>query len=284
MVIDSSLVEGDGKTGSLKHKVFRDLFPPPDPNSYSDRMPTTSRLSPSSYKISDRLLSSLKIIKQTTDDLLHLKHLTNEIDMSDSLRELLSEINKLESLMKDDSFSIYDISLTLEAQTHLEFMAFYDSLTKLPNRSYFEKLVQNLIDSAVSNFFLIFIDVDDFKEINDTYGHECGDHLLKCIAQRIKSNLREKDIVSRYGGDEFVALIHQQADVDIHHILDRLIQANKKPFAIKNHHIRTTLSFGAAEYPTHGQTIREVLSCADKAMYSAKQSGKNAFSIAAMTN
>lgn len=229
----------------------------------------------SNHKFSTQLLKSLEIIKQTTDNLLNAKPLSDQFNLTNSLEGLLSEINKLESIVTDDTKRP-----TTDIQSSLEFMAFYDSLTHLPNRPYFEKIVQDLTNTPIQKFYLIFIDIDDFKGINDTYGHDCGDELLRCVAQRIKSNLRERDVVARYGGDEFVALVYPQADFDIRQVLERLVCANKTPFSVKNNSFHTTLSFGVSEFPTHGRSISELLSCADQAMYCAKGAGKNSFTMA----
>ena len=229
----------------------------------------------SNHKFSTQLLKSLEIIKQTTDNLLNAKPISDQFNLTNSLEGLLTEINKLESIVTDDTNRP-----TKDVQSSLEFMAFYDSLTHLPNRLYFEKIVQDLITTPIQKFYLIFIDIDDFKRINDTYGHDCGDDLLKCVAQRIKSNLRERDVVARYGGDEFVALVYPHVDFDIRQVLERLVRANQTPFSVKNNSLHTTLSFGVAEFPTHGRSISELLSCADQAMYCAKGAGKNSFTMA----
>lgn len=229
----------------------------------------------SNHKFSSQLLKSIEIIKQTTDSLLNAKSLTSQLNLTNPLEELLAEIHKLEAIVSDDqSRSKGDV------QAALEFMAFYDSLTRLPNRPYFEKLVQDLIASNISKFYLIFIDVDNFKSINDTYGHDIGDELLKCIGQRLKSHLRDDDIVARYGGDEFVALVYPHSTINIRVILDRLVQASETPFSIKGRQLLTTLSFGVAEYPSHAQNLQQLVTCADKAMYLSKNSGKNGYTLA----
>lgn len=273
MVIEYGPVESTGTAETLDKTLVFGRRTSPDP--LGDLGDSPIDLYFSNHKISTQLLKSLEVIKQTTDNLLNAKPLSDQFNLTTSLEGLLSEILKLESIVTDDSKRPQK-----DIQSSLEFMAFYDSLTHLPNRPYFEKIIQDLVISPIQKFYLIFIDIDDFKGINDTYGHDCGDNLLKCVAQRIKSNLRERDVVARYGGDEFVALVYPQVDFDIRQILERLVRANQTPFSVKDHSLHTTLSFGVAEFPTHGRNLSELLSCADKAMYCSKNTGKNSFTMA----
>lgn len=273
-----------------------------------------------SNKISFQLLKSLEIIKETTENLLDV---TPNIEenlvrpgyssvLTQSLESLMKEIDHLESIIKkkskrkgmsekpeQDQYIDLQRQLIQEKRTDLEYLAFCDPVTQLPNRRFLESAVRNLLSKSSSeecsgsvllekpsknNFYVIFIDIDDFKQINDTYGHEYGDILLQAIAQRLKNNLRGRDIVGRYGGDEFVALVHHpdsshQADINIEQILTRLMGVSKVPYKIKNKSLTVTLSFGVAEFPNHGDTIEKLLSCADKAMYSSKESGKNTCTV-----
>lgn len=276
MAVDYGPVNAAGTAEILeKNGVFSRRSSYPHPDDLADLGVSPIDFYVSNHKISCQLLKSLEVIKQTTDNLLNAKPLSDELNLTTSLESLLSEILKLESIVTDDTRRP-----DKKLQTSLEFMAFYDSLTHLPNRPYFEKIVQDLILSPIQKFYLIFIDIDDFKGVNDTYGHECGDELLKCVAQRIKSNVRERDVVARYGGDEFVALVHPQVEFDIQQVLERLVRAAQTPFSVQNNSFHTTLSFGVAEFPTHGETLSDLLACADKAMYCAKNAGKNAFTMA----
>lgn len=271
-----------------------------------------------SNKISFQLLKSLEIIKETTENLLDVTpNIEENLErpgyssvLTQSLESLMKEISHLESIIKKKSKtkggkSRSDQVIELQRQflqekkIDLEYLAFCDPVTQLPNRHFLESAVRNLMSKSIAepsldseplekstknNFYVIFIDIDDFKQINDTYGHECGDILLQAIAQRLKNNLRGKDIVGRYGGDEFVALVHHpdsshQADINIEQILARLMGVSKVPYQIKNKSLTVTLSFGVAEFPNHGDTIEKLLSCADRAMYSSKESGKNTCTV-----
>lgn len=267
-------------------------------------------------KNNHQLLKSLEIIKQTTGNLLNASPLFEQQNenfhstqtLSNSLAHLMEEIVKLESIIlykspenPVSSKSSFPKSKSPRPKSAIvksqktspdwQHLAYTDTVTDLPNRRFFESFIQNILPSlktptSIHNqFYLVFIDIDNFKQINDTYGHEWGDSLLQTIAQRLKSNLREKDIVVRYGGDEFVAFIHpptapHQKDIDIHQIIARLMNMSDIPYKIDNTCMTITLSFGVSCYPDHGDTLEKLISCADKAMYAAKGSGKNRCTIA----
>ena len=158
-------------------------------------------------------------------------------------------------------------------------MAFYDSLTGIPNRRLFqEKLVQAIkeADRYERKFALLYLDIDKFKEINDTLGHEAGDELLKKFSKRVQSSLRDSDTLGRQGGDEFTILLcdikEEQTAV---RIAERILNSLQEPWTINNKKIYTTSSIGVAFYPKDGTSFDELMKYADTAMYAAKETGRN---------
>lgn len=166
-----------------------------------------------------------------------------------------------------------------KAVKQMEHMAYHDVLTNLPNRRLFVEKVENSIAVAKQNgqkLAVVFIDLDRFKNINDTFGHEFGDLLLQAFSQKILANLRPIDTISRQGGDEFtlfLADIHLKTDVIP--IIRRLQSDFAKPMNINGQELPISMSIGIAMYPEDGETPSELLKHADSAMYSAKAKGKN---------
>lgn len=118
---------------------------------------------------------------------------------------------------------------------------------------------------------MLFIDLNKFKQINDTYGHEVGDVLLQKVSMRIKQQLRDTDTCARIGGDEFVILLsHTQNHQEAKQVMNRIKEAMIEPFKIKNHNLHCDVSQGAALYPEDGASVKELLSQADKNMYANK--------------
>jgi len=209
-----------------------------------------------------------------------LSGLDNEEVMLKCLKEgaqdflLKSEITT-HSLLRAIRYAQERKQVTLQ----LRFLAQHDTLTGLANRRLFIDCVKRAIAHARREdtlFAIIFIDVDNFKSINDSLGHEGGDELLTTIANRIKSTLRGEDIVGRLGGDEFSVLIEGIVKHDaLIKIARLLLDAVREPINIYNKVIHTTISLGLATYPTCSKDASELIKCADLAMYKAKQSGRN---------
>ncbi|MDK2905260.1 MAG: hypothetical protein PWR12_1336 [Eubacteriaceae bacterium] len=125
-----------------------------------------------------------------------------------------------------------------------------------------------------SRMAVMYMDLDCFKEINDRFGHDVGDELLKAVAARIKSVIRKGDTLARMGGDEFTLIIPDFEDVsDVEAVAEKIIKAMEKPVTQKN--LQITVSIGVAVYPDHGTNHESLLLSADKAMYQAKNAGKN---------
>lgn len=174
-----------------------------------------------------------------------------------------------------------DISQLKETQKQLEKLAHYDELTGLYNRYQFNISLHLAVDNAAhsdTGFALFFIDLDNFKYINDTMGHDIGDGFLKEVARRLSDVTRASDIVSRFGGDEFVLLLQNLTDQgNISILADKIRETLNTQFEVQSKQIYASASMGIALYPNDGLTPSELLKAADIAMYSAKDSGKNAY-------
>jgi diguanylate cyclase (GGDEF)-like protein/PAS domain S-box-containing protein len=173
-----------------------------------------------------------------------------------------------------------DISAQKEFEQRISHLAYRDALTDLPNRT----LLRDRVDQSIAvahregnTLALLFLDLDHFKNINDSLGHAVGDHLLKEIALRLTGSIRETDTVGRLGGDEFLLLL-PDADADAAaHVALKLIEECVRPFAFESHSLTVTPSIGIALYPKDGSDFNELLKSADTAMYRAKDDGRNAY-------
>ncbi|BFM17263.1 hypothetical protein R50073_34460 [Maricurvus nonylphenolicus] len=166
-----------------------------------------------------------------------------------------------------------------EQQSRLNYMAFHDALTGLPNRAlFYDRLNHGLARAKRSGGKLVamLLDLDRFKYINDSLGHDAGDLLLKAISQRLKECVRDMDTVARLGGDEFVVVLEGIHDIeDVGFVAQKILATISRPITIQGHDISTTVSIGISVYPDDGTQADELLKTADIAMYKAKESGKN---------
>lgn len=183
--------------------------------------------------------------------------------------------------LPEEYFSIIvtDISELKHIQNRLEFTANYDEVTQLPNRHFFNKKVQNLIEQFPNtSFHLFYMDLDDFKWVNDHLGHAAGDHFLKQVGSSFKENLSSEQFLARLGGDEFVVIIQENLEpYQLGKLAAQLLNSLKN--VNKSHHAEHEIgcSIGIASYPSHGHTAESLLKCADYAMYQAKKSGRNQY-------
>lgn len=163
----------------------------------------------------------------------------------------------------------------------VEYLAYHDGLTGLPNRSLFTKLLDQSISQARRHnrqLAVLFLDLDHFKQVNDTLGHDAGDELLKEVAVRLKSCLRESDTVARLGGDEFVVLIPELEDETyVATVARKMLVVIASPFTLIEQEFRVTVSIGIGVYPQDGEDEQTLKKNADIAMYRAKEGGKNNF-------
>lgn len=172
-----------------------------------------------------------------------------------------------------------DISSLKHAQARLDHQAHHDHLTGLPNRLLFENRLRTALDSARASEQLgavLFLDLDRFKQINDSLGHPVGDQLLKAIADRLKAQLRGIDTVARLGGDEFIILLPSLHDAQAaEQVAQKLLSGFRAPFAIDDHEFFISASIGISLYPRDGTDVATLVKNADAAMYQSKARGRN---------
>lgn len=218
------------------------------------------------------------------------------IQRPDGSRRLLS--CRAAAIMKENEvhtivISLEDITVRKESEARIRQMAYFDSLTNLPNRTLFSSEMEHAIAYAKrygTSFGLLVIDIDNFKRINDTLGHNCGDQLLQRVAERLVNCVRKsdylsrpaieeaKEVVARLGGDEFTILLtcfnHEE---DAAKVATRIIAKTARPYQLDEHEVFVTLSIGIATYPGDGTSQDLLFRNADTAMYHAKSMGKNTF-------
>lgn len=174
-----------------------------------------------------------------------------------------------------------DISEKKEKEEIIRRQADYDSLTLLPNRKLFQELLlQSMKQSTRDNkkLWMLFLDLDGFKEVNDTYGHHQGDELLIMVAKRIRTTIRRADIVARLGGDEFVVLLHNPPDTGyVDEVASKLIEIIGQAYTLDECQIYISTSIGITSYPDDADNVEELLKFADQSMYSAKSKGRNRY-------
>lgn len=174
---------------------------------------------------------------------------------------------------------ISDVTYLKRSQIKMDYLAHHDILTGLPNRLLlFEQLAKSIkrAEKLDSQLAVLVIDIDNFKNINDSFGHNEGDVLLKDIAERIKGIVRSRDGFARIGGDEFVLLVEDLVTIDnVIDICEKLMGALKQPAQLTHHAVTVTASIGVSLYPQDGTIVQEILRNADTAMYQAKSKGRN---------
>jgi len=166
----------------------------------------------------------------------------------------------------------------------LEFLALHDALTGLPNR----RLLMDRLSLAIAHarrskrtMAVMYLDLDGFKQINDTFGHDGGDTLLSMVAARLVAAVRQEDTVARLSGDEFVIVLSDLSHVDdVAKLASKVIQAVSQPYSIQGCRVNMTTSVGVSIYPTHGEEVGTLMKSADMALYEAKRTGKNDYRIA----
>ncbi|KDR94553.1 diguanylate cyclase (GGDEF) domain-containing protein [Peptoclostridium litorale DSM 5388] len=171
----------------------------------------------------------------------------------------------------------WDITAIKERESDIIEMAKLDHLTNLPNRKYLAEYIELLSKEALENekmFAVMFLDVDDFKQINDTYGHKYGDYVLKTIADIISESVRGDDFVARIGGDEFVVVMSRVRSEKDPLGLSERIQSRIHEYFSENEISKMGISIGISIFPRNGRSIEQLIENADKAMYNAKKSGK----------
>ncbi len=177
--------------------------------------------------------------------------------------------------------TVQDITEHKEKEAQIEFLAFHDPLTRLPNRL----LAKDHLEMAVAyasrthtRVALLFLDLDNFKTINDSLGHATGDALLKAVATRLRDSVRNTDTISRQGGDEFLLLLPDTSDAEaVTDIAEKVLRKLNAPFEVEGYQLSTSASIGIAVYPDDGSDFDTLLKKADTAMYQAKKAGRSTY-------
>jgi diguanylate cyclase (GGDEF)-like protein/PAS domain S-box-containing protein len=175
----------------------------------------------------------------------------------------------------------HDVTAARELSDRLARLALYDHLTELPNRALFADRLDRAIGlakQAGDSFSLLYIDLDNFKEVNDRCGHQAGDQLLQIAAARLLRCVRDSDTVSRQGGDEFLALLNNCSDVNASIVCaQKIVDTLSEPYAIDGKQLRLSATVGIAQYPSDATEARSLVRAADAAMYRAKCAGRGRY-------
>ena len=240
------------------------------------------------------LIISLLLRRRFLSPILYLAQTANDITKSNdySLRaEQLSndEVGELTVCFNDMLYTIEQREHALEnqvktrtqelenANSELHRYAYQDGLTDLPNRRFFYEEIQTLISNINTSFALIFLDLDGFKDVNDSLGHDYGDLLLHHVANRLKACIKDEDIIARLGGDEFTLILKNANQTIAVKVADKIKQALLKPIQLKEETVCVTASIGITLYPEHGSTVEKLVKRADQAMYLSKKKGRNRY-------
>ncbi|MES2299334.1 MAG: EAL domain-containing protein [Pseudomonadota bacterium] len=233
-------------------------------------------------QIAERLLEQMRAVLDTG----HVRSVDYALEQQGTLRHF--EARLVTTGHQEVLGLVRDISERKRTEEQIRRLAYCDSLTGIPNRQAFLETLEDELQrarAAGKKFAVLFMDLDAFKRINDTLGHNVGDHLLKCVSERLRETIRPSDVVTRaehgsnlarLGGDEFTILIPELERVDAAlAVAQRVKEAMARPFAIDGHEIFVTASIGISLYPQDGQDCNSLLKYADTAMYHAKNCGKN---------
>ena len=217
------------------------------------------------------LQAKVSVFVQLVQKKLELLEKTRELsELNDDLR-----VQRVNDLKKSNAALQLEIIERRQAERRASELATRDALTGLYNRRSLIERTEDAIIRATRRkecLAVMFLDLDKFKSVNDTFGHDAGDELLRQVALRIKSSVREMDVVARIGGDEFVVLLEGlSGDVDAATLADKIVSANLQSCSVGGHTISTSVSIGISMYPRDGNSAQELLTEADQAMYSAKQ-------------
>jgi len=194
-------------------------------------------------------------------------------------RQIEREVGKERIIL----LAIEDITERKKYEEKIQQMAFHDSLTGLPNRKLFSDRLGIVLAQARRNkkkVGIVMLDLDNFKDVNDTLGHDVGDTLLKAVAERLSGTLRKSDTVARFGGDEFVLIFPDMEVIEeAIQVVQKIIDRFHKPFLIDTHQLVVTTSIGIAAYPNDGMDEEILMKNADIAMYQAKQAGRARYQL-----
>lgn len=213
------------------------------------------------------------------------------IDSKNELGELAKSFNKMLHVIEinyDDLTSMHDLLLSNEEELrsnykHIEYLAYHDTLTNLPNKLLFNDKVDSVLSSSPGDqqhHAVFFVDLDNFKTINDTLGHNYGDDLLKQTAEKLNSLIGPDDMLARAGGDEFLLFQNNiPSEEEALQFASHILTAFRTPFDLSGEVVYVSMSIGIAVYPKNGQTYKALVKNSDIAMYKSKDTGKNKFTL-----
>lgn len=200
-----------------------------------------------------------------------------EFKLNNSYQELEATYEQL-TATQQEIVGQYD--MLLENQKNMHRLAYVDSLSNLPNRLSLLETMESYFRRTGGSAALLFVDMDNFKYINDTLGHKSGDILIRKASERLQSVVREEDLLSRLGGDEFVIFLKDiESRVDVLNLAEDIMRAFRKSFLIGESNLYVSSSIGISFYPEDGETTEEILKNADVAMYRAKEEGKSTYVV-----
>lgn len=210
----------------------------------------------------------------------YTKQYSELLKQKEELITMSEEIAASEEELRQQNEQLFEYNEVIRNnEEKLNYLAFFDTLTELPNRKMILdrlELMVNLSQKNKSSFALVFIDLDDFKIINDSMGHHIGDQLINAVAIRLGHLVYKEDILGRLGGDEFAVIIQRELkDEGILQYVDDLRQSLEDQFVIDGSELSISASFGISIYPYDGKTSNELVKCADTALYKIKENGKN---------
>lgn len=191
-----------------------------------------------------------------------------------------NHVHQLKNVIKALEIENENIKISERINKH---QALHDSLTKLPNRTLLDEqlnLAINYAQRTAEQLAVLFLDLDEFKKINDNFGHLYGDELLRGVSERLQACIRKSDLLSRLGGDEFIVVLSQiKNKQDVNCIAQKVIRAFEQPFKIFDQVVFITISIGISLYPSDTLDAKDLIKKADIAMYRSKKSGKNCFNF-----
>jgi diguanylate cyclase (GGDEF)-like protein len=184
--------------------------------------------------------------------------------------------------------TVRDVTAQQESSEKAQDMAYHDSLTGLPNRLLLlDRLTQAIAKAQRmrQRVAVLFIDLDRFKQVNDTFGHEAGDDLLRKVAERLRQSVRKSDTVSRFAGDEFVVILENvESDADFEILAAKIFESATVTMRVGETGISVTPSVGVSVFPDHAATAEALLKAADTAMYQAKAAGRATYRVASVSS
>ena len=214
-----------------------------------------------------------------------IQHIDYRLQISESKSIFVHQemVKIIENNQAKITGTVQDISQKKENEKQIHRLAYFDNLTGIPSRSYYQERIQTIIQTAYcrnEQFAFLFLDLDGFKDINDSFGHNQGDQLLKVIAKRVQEVIRDEDFAARLGGDEFCIILNDIKGIEsVEEVAKRCLKKINTPLFLNNHQIKPRVSIGIAIFPHDGNDEVSLLKAADTAMYAAKEAGKQRYTF-----